>query len=81
MLVKDSIKTVYAEAREAVNNNEMDKARDLFDTGLVIVAMARDEGMGDKELIEGVRIELWLERLWYGLENNNLLLEEGEFLI
>jgi len=46
MLVKDSIKTVYAEAREAVNNNEMDKARDLFDTGLVIVAMARDEGMG-----------------------------------
>jgi len=35
----------------------------------------------DKELIEGVRIELWLERLWYGLENNNLLLEEGEFLI
>ena len=24
--------------------------------------------------IEGVRIGIWLERVWYGLENNNLLL-------
>jgi len=80
-MIKDSITKIYAEAREAVKNNEMDKARDLFDTGLVIVAQAREEGLSDKDLIEDVRVELWLERLWYGLENNDLLINEGEFLI
>lgn len=80
-MIKDSITKIYAEAREAVKNNEMDKARDLFDTGLVIVAQAREEGLSGKDLIEDVRVELWLERLWYGLENNNLLIDEGEFLI
>lgn len=80
-MIKDSITKIYAEAREAVKNNEMDKARDLFDTGLLIVAQAREEGLSDKDLIEDVRVELWLERLWYGLENNGLLINEGEFLI
>jgi hypothetical protein len=80
-MIKDSITKIYAEAREAVKNNEMDKARDLFDTGLMIVAQAREEGLSDKDLIEDVRVELWLERLWYGLENNDLLINEGEFLI
>ncbi len=69
---------IYNDARNAVNNGNMDEARDLFDMGLVKVATARGEGMGDKDLLDGVRIELWLERFWYGLENNNLLLEEGE---
>ena len=80
-MIKDSITKIYDEAREAVKNNEMDKARDLFDTGLLVVAQAREEGLSDKDLIEDVRVELWLERLWYGLENNDLLINEGEFLI
>jgi hypothetical protein len=69
---------IYNAARTAVNNGNMDEARDLFDKGLVKVATARGEGMEDKDLLDGVRIELWLERFWYGLENNNLLLEAGE---
>jgi hypothetical protein len=80
-MIKDSITKIYDEAREAVKNNEMDKARDLFDTGLLVVAQAREEGLSDKDLIEDVRVELWLERLWYGLENNDLLINGGEFLI
>jgi hypothetical protein len=69
---------IYNAARQAVTNGKMDEARDLFDKGLVKVATARCEGLGDKDLLDGVRIELWLERFWYGLENNNLLIEEGE---
>lgn len=69
---------IYNAARQAVANGKMDEARDLFDMGLAKVATARGEGMGDKDLLDGVRIELWLERFWYGLENNNLLIEEGE---
>jgi hypothetical protein len=30
--------------------------------------------MKDKDEVEGVRIELWLERFWMFLENNNLML-------
>ena len=49
-------------------------ARDLFDFMIVTVANERLDGAGVNDTIEDVRIGIWLERAWYGLENNNLLL-------
>jgi len=39
------------------------------------VAQAREEGAGVDDLIDDVRVGLWLERFWYFLENNNLMLD------
>ena len=51
-----------------------DKARDQCDFGIAWVATKKLEGMGGDDLIEDIRINLWLERFWLYLENNNLLL-------
>ncbi len=64
----------FEKAREAVKSGNNDIARDLFDFMIVTVANERLEGAGVNDTIEDVRIGIWLERAWYGLENNNLLL-------
>ena len=70
----------YTECREALKEGNLDTARDLADMGIMKVAQAREEGAGVDDLIDDVRVGLWLERFWYFLENNNLMLD-GELII
>jgi hypothetical protein len=42
--------------------------------GIAFVANKRIDGYGAKDLIEDVKVELWLERFWMFLENKNLML-------
>ena len=70
----------YTECRQAQSEGNHDTARDLADMGILKVAQAREEGMGVDDLIDDVRVGLWLERFWYFLENNNLMLD-GELII
>ena len=71
---KVTIDSVYAQAREVLKEGRVDEARDLADYGIVMATEAQEEGLTMDDEIEGVRIGLWLERFWYFLENNNLLL-------
>ena len=75
---KVTIDSVYAQAREVLKEGRVDEARDLADFGIVKVADARNEGMNVDDTLDDVRIGLWLERFWYFLENNNLLLGQDE---
>ena len=61
-------------AKEMFKLGEQDKARDYLDMGIAYVAEKRIEGYDAKDLIEDVRVELWLERFWMKLENWGLLL-------
>ena len=65
----------YTECRQALSEGNHETARDLADMGILKVAQAREEGMGVNDKIDDVRIGLWLERFWYFLENNNLMLD------
>lgn len=71
-----TVSDCYANAREALKQGDEDRARDLADFGIVQVASARGEGMSTDDTIDDVRLGLWLERFWYFLENNNLMLDE-----
>ncbi len=73
--IKTTVSDCYEQAREALKAGNLDKARDMADYGIVKVAEARDEGMGVDDTLDDVRIGLWLERFWYFLENNNLMLD------
>jgi hypothetical protein len=42
--------------------------------GIGYVAAKKEDGADGEDLIEGVRINLWLERFWMFLENKNLML-------
>ena len=72
---KGILTRTYEQAKTAIENGHMDQARDLFDFGIMHVADKRyKEGLAVDDKIEKVKIGVWLERFWYGLENNNLLL-------
>jgi len=73
--IKTTVSDCYEQAREALKAGNLDKARDMADYGIVKVAEARSEGMDVDDLIDDVRVGLWLERFWYFLENNNLMLD------
>ena len=72
---KGILTKTYAQAKQAVEQGNLDHARDLFDFDILKVADKRfNEGLSVDEKIENVKVGVWLERFWYGLENNNLLL-------
>ena len=61
-------------AKEMFKLGDKDKARDYCDMGIAYVREKRIEGYGATDLIEDIRVELWLERFWMKLENWGLLL-------
>ena len=72
---KGILTQTYAKAKEALGNNNPDLARDLFDFGIMCVANYHIlDGIEVHGKVENVKLSVWLERYWYGLENNNLLL-------
>ena len=63
-----------AQAKEFYKLGDQDKARDYCDMGIGFVAAKKANGWDGEDLIEDVKINLWLERFWMFLENKNLLL-------
>lgn len=64
----------FQKAKMFIEKKDNDKARDYCDMGIAFVREKRSAGALAKDKIEGVRVELWLERFWMFLENKNLLL-------
>ena len=64
----------YDQAKEFYKLGDKNKARDYLDMGIGFCATKKESGMSGEDLIEGVRINLWLERFWMKLENWNLML-------
>jgi hypothetical protein len=66
----------WEKGNEELKNGNRDEARDYFDLGIAYVAqLSMDEGLGDRDKIEGKTRKLWLTRFWkVGLGNNDLLL-------
>jgi len=64
----------FDQAKEYYKSGNKDKARDYLDMGIGYVAVKKIDGMDGEDLIEDVRINLWLERFWNYLENKGLLL-------
>lgn len=72
---KGTLTKIYENAKNALEAGNSDLARDYFDFGIMHVADKRyTDGLKVDDKIENVKVGVWLERFWYGLENNNLLL-------
>ena len=63
-----------AQAKYFIKLEERDKARDCADMGIAYTASRKENGFSGEDLVEGIKINLWLERFWMFLENKNLLL-------
>ena len=71
---KQILHNCFDKAKLNLEIGDRDKARDYLDMMIGFVAAKRSNGLQAKDKIEGVRVELWLERAWMTLENNNLML-------
>ncbi len=67
-----AIKNHWRKANEALKVNEKEQAAESLDRCLLVLAKATENNQ--KELA-GVKLELWKERVWYALENNELLID------
>jgi ribosomal protein L20 len=65
----------YKKGLQLIKEGKMDDARDCLDTALAHLSQQTVEyKLTDKSEVEGVRRELWLERIFAALENNDLML-------
>jgi hypothetical protein len=71
---KQILHTCFYKAKECISFSKMDEARNYLDNMIGYIAAKRNEGYDANDKIEGVKVDLWLERAWCTLENNNLLL-------
>jgi hypothetical protein len=68
--IKRPVTKTWLEARQFIKENKLDQAEDALDKGIVMMAQAHLHGIKDKDLIEGVKREVWLERFWVTTENH-----------
>ena len=73
-----TINDYYLYAKQLLAEGKRDEARDNIDYAIIKVAEAKMEGKTDSDLLEGIKIGLHLERYWYFLENNDLLLGQED---
>ena len=61
---------MWLNARQQLKEKNFEEAEQTLDRGIFLLAQHAMQGVGDKDLIEGVKRETWLERFWISLENN-----------
>ena len=71
---KQVLHTCLYKAKQSFKSGDTESARDFCDLGIAYIADKRNDGYSAKDLVEGVKVDLWLERFWMFLENKNLLL-------
>ena len=74
VMEKQVLHTCLYKAKQSFKSGNTESARDFCDLGIAYIADKRNEGYSAEDLVEGVKVDLWLERFWMFLENKNLLL-------
>lgn len=60
---------LWLECRQLIKENRLPEAEQKLDRGILFLAHSSSEGLGDKDMIEGVKKETWHERFWITMEN------------
>lgn len=71
---KQVLHTCLFKAKQSFKSGDTESARDFCDLGIAYIADKRNDGYSAEDLVEGVKVDLWLERFWMFLENKNLLM-------
>ena len=68
--MKNKVTKTWLEARQFIKDGKLEEAEQALDLGIVYMAQAQEQGLSDKDLIEGVKREVWLERFWISIEKH-----------
>ena len=61
---------LWLECRQLIKENRLDEAEQKLDRGILYLSHSTLKGLGDKDLIEGVKKEVWHERFWIAVQNH-----------
>lgn len=67
---KGPVTKIWLEARQFIKEGKLTEAEQSLDLGIILMAQAYEKGIRDKDLIEGVKREVWLERFWISIEKH-----------
>ena len=65
---KGPVTKTWLASRQMIKENNLEKAEQFLYIGIIYMAQSSLNGVKDKDLIEGVKREVWLERFWISLE-------------
>jgi hypothetical protein len=66
---KGKVTSTWLKARKLLKEEQFEQAEQTLDLGIALVAHFTLEGLMDKDLLEGVKMETWKERFWVATEN------------
>lgn len=69
MKQKGPVTKIWLEARKLVNTKQLEKAEYVLDKGILALSKFTLDGFKDKDLLEGIKMEVWKERFWITTEN------------
>lgn len=67
---KGAVTTLWLEARQLIETNQLEELEDKLDIGIAMLSKYTLEGYKDKDLLEGVKMEVWKERFWITIEKH-----------
>lgn len=65
---KGPVTKTWLEACQFIKEGKLEEAEQALDLGIIYMAQVYEKGIRDKDLIEGVKREVWLERFWISIE-------------
>jgi hypothetical protein len=69
---KNPITINYTKIRNFLKEGKFEEARELLDWGIMYLATATTNNV---QVIDKISVDLWKDRYWLELENNNLIEE------
>ena len=72
---KFSVFEGWNKAKRLQKEGKKEELRDTLDNMLGLIILFREKNPDAVE-IEGVKIDLWMERIWTCMENENIMLDE-----
>lgn len=70
-----SITKLYDKAKQLLENGKIKEADETLDWCLVVLSKNALNGAKDTDLLEGVKMGVWYERVWTTIEHAGLLPE------
>ena len=70
-----SIAKLFEEAKQLLENNNINEADEKLDLCLVVLSKNSLDGKRGTHLLEGTKMDVWYERVWTTIEKAGLLPE------
>ena len=62
------VEKTWLEAGQLIKEEKWEELEEKLDYGILCLAFITEQGLGDKDIWESVKMETWKERFWISVE-------------